>query len=210
MLCKICKTQTNKTTTLSNGKIFHHCDHCGFSFLDDQFHVDQEAEKARYDQHENSLEDKGYVKIFEDFIASSVTPFVKSPAQILDYGSGPQPVLAELLKNKGFEVDIYDPFYAPNKPSKQYDLITSTEVFEHFNNPVAEIEKVVSHLKPQAILAIMTRFSPSLEDFKSWFYKDDSTHVSFFDLKTFSYLEKAYNFRTIHTDQFNTICLQLN
>lgn len=180
-------------------------------FLDSQFFLDYESEKSRYDLHENTIENQGYVAMFEKFIAEAVTPFHDSVKEILDYGSGPGPVLAELLKRKGYQADIYDPIYAKNSfQENSFDLITSTEVFEHFNDPKKDIEKLVSLLKSGAYLSIMTRFLPEKDKFKSWFYKDDPSHVSFYSLKTFEFLGRENGLKIIKNNGFNLIILQKN
>ena len=45
-----------------------------------------------------------------------------------------------MIKKDGFKVDIYDPYFFPNKEifSKNYNFITCTEVAEHFHNPQKE------------------------------------------------------------------------
>ena len=206
--CLICHTETTKTTTLSNGKIFHHCDNCAFSHLDSKFFLNQEEEKARYDLHENSINNQGYVEMFENFIEFGITPYQDSVKKILDYGSGPEPVLAELLKNHGYQVEVYDPFYAAHTyEAESFDLISSTEVFEHFFDPLKEIQNILKLLKSNGYLVIMTRFSPELEEFKSWFYKDDPSHVSFYQIKTFTYISQLFDLEILKNDGFQTICI---
>ena len=59
----------------------------------------------------------------------------------LDYGCGFAPALANILKSRGFKVELYDPFFFPDKKvfNKQYDFITCTETVEHFFYPFEEI-----------------------------------------------------------------------
>jgi SAM-dependent methyltransferase len=205
--CSICKQNTTNITVLNNGKIFYHCSNCNFSGLDSAFFLNPSEEKSRYDNHENNIENQGYVDMFERFIDFTISEL--SVRTILDYGSGPGPVLAELLSKKGYKVSTYDPFYAPKKfENESFDLITSTEVFEHFNNPLEEIKKLISLVKPNGYISVMTRFCPELDKFKSWFYKDDDTHVSFYSPKTFEYIAKLFNLKIIKHDNFQYILLQ--
>ncbi len=147
--------------------------------------------------------------MFEKFIEFSITPYKNSITKLLDYGSGPQPVLAEILRAKDYQVEIYDSFYAQNKfKPGSFDLITSTEVFEHFHNPIKEIEKIIDLTKPNGYIAVLTRFCPELEKFKSWFYKDDKTHVSFYTVKTFEYIAKRFNLKILKHDDFEYIVFQ--
>lgn len=211
MICKLCQSKTNEFITLSNGHQYFLCDVCDLVFLNPQFYLNDEQEKSRYDLHENSIENQSYVAMFEGFIAEAVTPFKTSVKKILDYGSGPGPVLVELLKQKGYEVKNYDPIYARNEfEGEKFDLITSTEVFEHFYNPQKEIEKIISLMKSGAYLSIMTRFLVDKDKFQSWFYKDDPTHVCFYSLKTFDFLAWEHGLKIVKNNGFNLIILQKN
>jgi len=147
------------------------------------------------------------MKILEGFYNYAIKPHYSS-GDLLDFGSGPKPVFAELLQQKGIEVDIYDVFYAPSLPQKQYDFVTSIETFEHFNQPLNEIKMISELLKKGAYLAVMTEFRPSLDDFRAWRYKDDTTHVSFYSPKTFEYISELFGFKLIKHNDKNTIVLQ--
>ena len=207
MDCRICHKAISKTTTLKNGRRYLHCEHCLFIGMDEEFFLDAQAEKARYDLHRNSIEDQGYVTMLETFIKATIQPY--QVTRILDYGSGPNPVLAELLRRQSYQVEIYDPIYAANKfPEASFDLLCATEVVEHFYQPLQEFPKMLRLLKPNGYLALMTRFSPSYDEFKSWFYKDDSTHTSFYSLKTFEYLAAEFGMEIVNYREPDLIVLQ--
>lgn len=202
MKCKICDS-TNLREISANNKIYYHCLDCEFIFIDSNYLISSDEELSQYNQHNNSIENEGYVNMFENFIKEAISPFIKE-GKALDFGSGPGPVLSELLKRKGFDVNIYDPFYAPNLPSDKFDLISSTEVFEHFINPLENIELILSLLNKNGILAIMTNFHyNSEESFKKWWYIRDPTHISFYTKKTFEYLAKKYNLEYIFNNEKN-------
>jgi 2-polyprenyl-3-methyl-5-hydroxy-6-metoxy-1,4-benzoquinol methylase len=120
--------------------------------------------------------------MFEDFIEVAIVPYLKKIQTVLDFGSGPTPVFAELLKRRGLEVDIYDLYYAPKKvyEGKSYDLITSTEVFEHLSQPLEILQLLTEHLKERGYIALMTKFPPKEDEaFLNWWYRRDPTHISF-------------------------------
>ena len=206
--CKICKASINRLTTLKNFRIFYHCDTCGFISLDPSSFLTVDAEKARYDLHENSLENSEYLKLLRDFITLTVKPY--SVQTILDYGSGPNPVLAILLREEKYDIDIYDPYYAPWDSTKdsQYDLIVSTETFEHFQDPLKELRFITSLLKPRGYVAIMTSFACNYEDFKTWRYKDDETHIAFYSITTFKKLAELFSLEIIYSNDNNIIVLR--
>ncbi len=206
--CKICKALIGQITILKNARIFYHCELCGFISLDPSFFLSEIDEKARYDLHENSLENSGYLKLLSDFIEITIKPY--AVYKILDYGSGPNPVLAKLLKEDKYDVDIYDPYYVPMDLTKlpQYDLIVSTETFEHFQDPLKELRLITSLLKPRGYLAVMTSFACPYEDFKAWRYKDDATHIAFYSMQTFKKLAELFAMEIIYSNDKNIIVLR--
>jgi hypothetical protein len=148
--------------------------------------------------------------MFEDLIKDFIIP-LKIDGKVLEFGSGPGPVLMELLKRNGLDVKHYDPFYYPSKAyqNHQYQLITSTEVFEHFHNPLKEISHLIGLLISGGYLVVMTNFhNNDIEQFKTWWYQRDKTHVVFYHLDTFKYLAEKYGLLIIKTNHKNIIVLQ--
>ena len=65
---------------------------------------------------------------------------------------------------------------------RKYSAVLLHEVAEHLKNPKETFAGIVSLLEPGGIIAIRTRFLPQNEgDLKSWWYRMDPTHVSFFE-----------------------------
>jgi hypothetical protein len=209
MKCKICNEIASSFEDKELGKIFYYCSKCEYIFLDKKFYKSASDEKKQYDQHNNSLKNQGYVKMFEDFLDFSCeNEKIKSA---LDFGSGPTPVFAELLKKRALQVDYYDKFYQPKKiyENKSYDLITSTEVFEHLEHPKEILKLLTNHLKKRGKIAIMTLFHTNKQDdFLKWWYRRDPTHIGFFRPKTFEFLAKETNLRVSKCDDKRVIVLQ--
>jgi len=178
--------------------------------LDESKIVRPDQEKKEYSFHQNSMENEGYVQMFREFINKAIEPYKSQISTALDFGAGPGPVLAELLRQEGFKTDIYDKHFAPEKiyQNKKYDLITTTEVFEHLKDPVATLKLLKSLLNKDGILAIMTLFHPNDEEgFKKWWYRRDSTHIAFYTPKTFQYLASLVNLQVKMSDKKNTCVL---
>ena len=90
----------------------------------------------------------------------------------------------------------YDLFFCDDQSvlqEKTYDFIVSTEVFEHLADPAGMADRLFSFLKPRGILALMTRFYEKDTDFKTWFYKDDETHICFFTRESLLWLGESRN-----------------
>lgn len=175
----------------SSGERYRHCSRCDFIFLDPRQRLDRDAEHSRYLLHNNSPDDQRYVHYLRTFAGEALFPYLKPPARILDFGSGPEPVFAGLLRGEGYNVDIYDPFFAPQRvwKGKLYDGITSIEVAEHLFSPLEEFRTLRKVLRPGGVLAIRTLLHYSdFDRFESWWYRKDPTHVSFYSRRTFEFL----------------------
>ena len=206
-VCRLCCTSSQKINTDKLEEDYYHCPNCDLIFMDNKDIIPTESEKERYEEHDNNHENEGYVNMFKDFIDRALDPYFgfSKEAKVLDFGCGPGPVLADLIEEKGCRVDRYDPYFFPNESykNKKYDLITSTEVFEHFFKPAKEIESLLSILKKDGILAIMTHFHKKKEkDFKfeDWWYKWDKTHISFYSQKTMKWIADKYNLEILFID----------
>ncbi len=203
MSCKICNSEELEKIRLDEK--YYYCNNCEVIFIDQQEIVDPAEEKSRYEGHDNNHQNEGYVNMFKEFINEVIEPHLKLTKQmsVLEFGCGPGPVLADLLEEKDLEVDCYDPYFFPEKifVDQKYDLITSTEVFEHFSDPVKEMELLTTHLKDGGYLAVMTSFHSGPDEFEDWWYKWDPTHITFYNQKTFQKLAFDFDLKIIYTDQ---------
>lgn len=212
MKCKICNQKVNRFEDNQLQKEFYQCPHCELIFLDEKYLVSSKREKSQYDNHNNSLEDAGYVKMFEDFLDFFWEDIKENTKISLDFGSGPGPVLNTLIQRRGVSCEIYDKFYQQDKiyEGKKYDLITSTEVFEHLDNPQEMLEFFKKHLHVKGHVALMTLFHTNKqEDFLKWWYRRDPTHITFFTPKTFEVLAVQCGFKVVKTDDKRIILLQM-
>lgn len=202
MICKICSSETYILYDAQFNMDYHRCKVCGFIYEDPKHHMSHHSEKEEYGTHNNSIEDEGYVNMFRKF-QRAFEPFVRGK-DVLEYGSGPEPVFSEVLRRDGYQVTSYDPFFLPDESylEYKYDLITSTEVFEHFSEPMVEIEKLLNLLKKDGVLAIMTQFPKTDEHFKTWWYRRDPTHISFYTIESFKKISQKYKLDILfHNDK---------
>jgi 2-polyprenyl-3-methyl-5-hydroxy-6-metoxy-1,4-benzoquinol methylase len=114
----------------------------------------------------------------------------------LDFGSGTGPVISSMLQKENYDIVQYDPFFDPDQSvlNSTYDYIVSCEVFEHFNHPKLEIDRLTSILKPNGMLLIMTLLYHDTIDFKTWHYRNDPTHIFIFRAETITYIAKEKKF----------------
>ncbi len=187
---------------------FMRCPVCELIFVPDEYHLSPQDEAARYRLHENTLSNEGYVRMFLEKIAL-VHRYCPDARTVLDYGCGPEPVLAQLLRREGCDCNGYDPYFVPVLPESSYDLVISTEVFEHFRDVRAELCRIRSLLNPGGFLAVMTSLHDQIRDFENWWYITDPTHICFFGIRTFEWIEKEFGFKIKYTDGKNFIILHI-
>jgi 2-polyprenyl-3-methyl-5-hydroxy-6-metoxy-1,4-benzoquinol methylase len=154
-----------------------------------EHHLSAANEKSRYETHQNRPDDQGY-RDFLSRLTKQLVPRLKAGACGLDYGAGPGPTLSLMLKEQGFTMFTYDPYFAPFTSTfeKKYDFITCTEVVEHFFYPRMEFEQFVLLLKNGGHLGIMTDILDSDARFSDWYYHRDPTHVCFYKKETFEWI----------------------
>ncbi|MFO7882033.1 MAG: class I SAM-dependent methyltransferase [Kosmotogaceae bacterium] len=201
--CKICGRKIREIFQAKFKIKYHYCDYCSFISKDENDLITRDEELKIYNNHNNSIEDPRYVAFFKQFLSKAVLRFCNGKKG-LDFGSGPSPVLAMILeRNYGFSMDIYDLYYSPEEiyKGKTYDLITSTEVFEHIPNPLEYFSTFKQCMKKDSILSMMTLFHPEDEnEFLNWYYMRDMSHISFFTPQTMKVIGELVGMKIIYTD----------
>lgn len=200
MRCILCNSKIAKEIKIE--KNYYYCGNCEVIFVDQEEILSPAEEIKRYRMHDNTHDNKGYVNMFRKFITEVIKPYQGKINSVLDFGCGPGPVLADMLEDMGFKVDIYDPYFYKQKiyQGKKYDLITSTEVFEHLKDPVSIIETLITHLKEGGYLAVMTSYHPGPEDLKEWYYIWDPTHIIFYNSTTVRWIADYFKLDLVYQD----------
>ena len=188
-ICKVCRNSKPYLFLKSEELVYWGCNTCGAKFLDPKNYVSSNYEKKHYLKHNNSTTDIDY----KNFLLKLIEPMkdkISTNDIGLDYGCGFAPALADILKSRGFKVELYDPFFFPNKDVllNKYKFITCSEVVEHFFNPCEEFDKINNLLENNAWFGVMTTFLTKDEMFENWYYRRDPTHVVFFKKKTFQHI----------------------
>lgn len=175
---------------------YRQCQTCQLVSVPPEFYLSAEAEKAEYDKHENHPDDLGYQKFLNRTLEPLLARFDPS-ARGLDFGCGEGKALSLMAKARGYLIDNYDLYYAnaPEILSYQYDFITLTEVIEHVSDADALLTQLYQLLKPQGILAVMTKRVLNPTAFSVWHYKNDPTHINFYSEASFQWLALHYGWQ---------------
>lgn len=168
---------------------YHRCRQCLLVHLEPSQRLSAADEKAIYDAHENNIDDPGYRR-FLSRAFGQVRTQVPPPAHGLDFGCGPGPALVAMAQEAGYTMACYDKFYWPDDRvlSARYDFITCTEVVEHLAEPLPILDRLWDRLKPGGLLVVQTKRVLDDERFRSWHYRNDPTHITFFAEASFHWL----------------------
>lgn len=200
MKCILCQSQlTHKVDPH-----YYHCDTCFAYVKDVQYYFSEEQEKKHYEFHNNDVNDLGYQK-FTSPITNEILLHYQPDTLGLDFGCGKGPVITKQLVDRGYAVNLYDPYFYPDKSyqNHQYDYIFSCEVFEHLYHPHEEILHLKGLLKPKGMLFVMTHLYANQKPFESWYYRKDETHVFIYTAQTFEYIAQHYQFTILKiTERF--------
>lgn len=189
MRCTLCGHPDAAPFARAWGRRFLRCPRCRLTFARPEDRPDPDAERARYETHENDPADEGY-RAFLDRLAAPLADVLPAGARGLDYGSGPGPTLSLMLEERGHPMRLWDPFFAPDADAlaETYDFVTCTETAEHFHEPGRELDRLDGLLRRPGWLAIMTGVLESDEGFPRWWYARDPTHVSFYRPETLEWM----------------------
>ena len=191
--CPLC-THTNVEDFFADRRrSYLRCERCALVFVPPYALPSPATERAEYDLHQNDPDDPGYRK-FLSRLALPLLQRLAPGASGLDFGCGPGPALAQMLRARGCSVALYDPFYASDDAvlRETYDFICATEVVEHLHRPGEELARLWSLLRPAGWLGVMTKLVRDRAAFSNWHYKNDPTHVVFFSVETWRWWAREH------------------
>lgn len=176
--CPVCRAPGPLPFVRVDARDYWRCEDCQARFLDPRQNPSACEERAHYRYHEN---DPGYRR-FLSRLAEPLLQHLGRGLRGLDYGCGPGPALAAMLREAGHDMAVYDPVFRPDPAPlrRTYDFITCSETAEHFHRPADEFDRLDSLLRPGGWLALMTCFQTDDARFAGWHYRKDPTHVVFY------------------------------
>ncbi len=203
--CRICGAQSDKVFDARIMSIhnisYYHCSNCGFLQTEKPYWLGE-----AYSESIN-CSDTGLVRrnlLFSGVTAVILYLFFGKKGTFLDYAGG-YGLFVRLMRDIGFDF-YWDDQYTPNliakgfeyKPGMPVDLVTMYEVFEHFADPITEIEKVMKISKNMLFTTeLLPEVLPRPEEW--WYFGlDHGQHIAFYSRKTLEFIAKKYglNFYT--------------
>ncbi len=205
--CSLCSAVTKFYANFRD-KDYYRCLNCLSVMMDPAFFLTPAEEKMRYDQHNNDVNDPRY-RNFVQPLVDKVLDNLTAEAIGLDFGAGPGPVVAVMLREQGCNIALYDPYYWDQREllSLRYNYLVCSEVIEHFRAPRLEFALLSSLLLPGGSLYCMTELFRDDIDFNNWSYNTDPTHYFFYHRNAIEHIKNKY-FKNLRIEG-RVICFDL-
>jgi len=199
MNCKICDQKTQqifKAKILNKYEIdYFYCKHCGFLQTEEPYWLEE-----AYSESIN-ISDTGYIQrnlMLSDIITILLILFFDKNGKFLDYAGG-YGVFVRMMRDIGFDF-YWDDKYTTNlfargfeyQNGDKYEAVTTFESFEHFVNPIDEIESLLK-ISKNIIFSTELLPDPIPRPEEWWYYGlDHGQHISFYSRGTFAFIANKY------------------
>jgi len=201
-VCRICSAPVSEkfsSTLLNKYTIkYFQCSICGYVQTEEPYWL-QEAYDTPINESDTGMMMRSF---WNRNIAATMIYFLFDKKKIfLDYGGG-YGVFVRLMRDVGFDFYWQDKhtenlfaqgFEFSESDNTNVELLTCFEAFEHFADPIVELEKLLS-ISRNILLSteIIPEPTPSPDDW--WYYgTEHGQHIGFFQKKTFEFLARKYN-----------------
>ena len=176
---------------------FLSCPNCKFLFAGNPTWL-QEAYKNAINLTDTGLVERNIS--FHKVLSLLIYLLFDKKGKFLDYAGG-YGMFTRLMRDVGFDFYWYDP-YCTNLLSRGFEynmeslekaeVLTAFEVFEHLENPIPEIEKMLAYSNNIFFSTELLPFPvPEPKDY--WYYGfDHGQHISFYTPDTLSFIAGKY------------------
>ncbi len=181
MKCRLCQSESCSPFCSDKSRSYIRCNDCQLIFVPPEAFITADEEKKRYALHDNTPDNIEYVHYLKN-VAEELHRIPLTSPKVLDYGSGPEKVLTDILLKKGVDCTAFDPLYdiVFEIENNIFDIVILCEVVEHMRDIRKEAALIKTILKPQGYVMIRTELFREGVDFVNWWYLRDPTHINFF------------------------------
>jgi hypothetical protein len=127
--------------------------------------------------------------------------------KLLDYGGG-YGILVRLLRDVGIDAFWLDK-YSKNLYAKGFEwagetkpyVLTSFELWEHFENPKEELDFVFKEYSPDIYIFSTLLYGDKVPNINWWYYSfETGQHIAFYNEKTINYISNLYGYKYFKLD----------
>jgi len=200
--CRLCLAAASVPAGRNKHREFVYCPNCGLVSVPRTFWLSEDEERVRYAHHDNTSSNDGYVQ-FLGQVADVVAGLAMDQTRVLDFGSGENAVLADILRRRGFDCTAYDPLYGQGQAAlhSRYDIMILCEVIEHLRDLRGEMQSIKRCLGSGGRVVVRTQCYPSVDAVASWWYARDATHLHFFAERTLEFAAALCGLRCQRTSE---------
>jgi len=212
MNCKICNGEAKllfTTTVLRKYEVgYYTCTACGFMQTDQPFWLEEAY------QNPINLSDTGIIvrnQRLSRITTSIIFLFFDRKEKFIDYAGG-YGLFTRMMRDIGLDFYWSDPYtkniLAKNfeiDEGKKYHIATSFESFEHFDNPIKELGKILL-MADNIILSteLLPNPIPKVTDW--WYYGvEHGQHIAIYTKKAFVKLAAQYNLHYYNADNIHLL-----
>ena len=197
--CRICNHEANyifQSIVLNNYKVtYYHCSNCSFLFTEKPYWL-EEAYKEPINKSDTGILQRNID--LANFTTKLLFYLFDHNKTFLDFGGG-YGFFVRLMRDKGFDF-LWDDAYTENLLARGFEyghepieLITSFETFEHFEDPIYEIEKMLT-ISSNILFTTVLYPNPIPRPENWWYYGlQHGQHISFYNLDTLNFIAYKYN-----------------
>ena len=207
MHCRVCQSSSvsfGKAKILDKYLVsYYRCEKCGFIQTEDPYWLEEAYSEAI------TQSDVGLIRRNLQMAAQTqnfLSTCFDQHGKFVDYGGG-YGIFARLMRDNGFDFYHYDPLcnnlFAEGfdaTPNMNYALLTAWEVFEHLQNPLAEIEKMLSFSRNLLFSTILLPKIP--KPLNEWWYYgiEHGQHISFYSIETLRIIAQKFNLKVLYSN----------
>lgn len=203
MQCKICSSQASiafNATILNKYKNvpFFYCNRCEFLSTQEPVWLEESYSKA-ISALDTGLAHRNLSMAYK--VSTILHCFFDKKGQFLDFGGGIG-LFTRLMRDRGFDFYWQD-LYAKNEvaqgfslddvKNKHFELTTTFECFEHFVNPMAEVDRILQYSSSFLFTTLLLP-DPVPRPHDWWYYTLESgQHIAFYRKKTLEFIASKHN-----------------
>jgi hypothetical protein len=203
MKCRICgaiSEELHRATLLMKYEVqYYRCPRCGFVQTETPFWL-EEAYSSPLSASDTGVMSRNLS--YADLASIILRLFCSPSDRFLDFGGG-YGIFVRLMRDRGFDFYWFDK-YAQNLMARgfegsssdtRYAAVTSFENFEHFENPVEELERITTISDLVLFSTTLISDKPPLPQ-EWWYYcLEHGQHISLYTHKALLHLAQLFNLK---------------